>query len=162
MIKINSRFLTCTAILALTITGCSTSPKAETKTEENTNSNSSAIAETTETTDNSFCPVMESRNWNAWIDRVAEKEPRLNIAGEVDLPTPGYQVEWQPGILDRRNPPSQRISISLIPPEAVTIQVITPTKVSFTMPSPILKYHSVAIYCGGELLAEIPSVTPSE
>lgn len=142
--------------------GCSTSPKTEPKTEENTNSNSGAIAESTETTNNSFCPTMESRNWHAWIDRVAEKEPRLNISGEVDLPTPGYKVEWQPGILDRRNPPAQRISISFIPPEGIVAQVITPTEVSFTMPSPILKYRSVAIYCDDKLLVDLPDVMPSE
>ena len=113
-------------------------------------------------TETSSCPARSSRNWHAWLDRVAENEPRLNISGEVDLPTPGYKVEWQPGILDRRNPPAQRISISFIPPEGVTTQVITPTEVSFTMPSPILKYRSVAIYCGDKLLADIPDVTPSE
>lgn len=139
--------------------GCSTNPKTET--EENINSDNGAIAETTETTDNNSCP-MESRNWNAWIDRTAEDEPRLNISGEVDLPTPGYKVEWQPGILDRRNPPAQRISISFIPPEGIVTQVITPTEISFTMRSPILKYRSVAIYCGDKLLADIPDVTSSE
>ena len=46
------------------------------------------------------CPTMESRNWHAWIDyevsrrhRVAENEPRLVVLGEVDLPTPGYEVK---------------------------------------------------------------------
>ncbi|MEM8832299.1 MAG: hypothetical protein AAGE96_23610 [Cyanobacteria bacterium P01_G01_bin.19] len=112
-------------------------------------------------TNNTFCP-MESRNWRASIDRVAEDEPRLNISGEVDLPTPGYKAEWQPGILDRRNPPSQRISISFIPSEGVVAQVITPTEVSFTMRSPILKYSSVAIYCDDKLLTDIPDVIPSE
>ena len=138
-------------------TSCNTQanpPKAETSAKQNTEER---VTET-----NTTCPAMESRNWHAWIDRVAENEPRLNISGEVDLPTPGYKVEWQPGILDRRNPPTQRISISFIPPEGVVTQVITPTEVSFTMPSPILKYRSVAIYCGDKLLADIPDVMLSE
>ena len=115
-----------------------------------------------QTTNNSFCPVIETRNWHAWIDGFGEEELRLNISGEVDLPTPGYQVEWQQGILDRRQPPTQRISLSLIPPEAMVIQVITPTKVNFTMATSILEYRSVMIYCGDQLLAEIPDVTPQE
>ena len=118
--------------------------------------------EQTTETNNISCPAMESRNWQASIDRANEDEPRLNISGEVDLPTPGYKVEWQLGILDRKNPPTQRISISFIPPEGIVAQVITPTEVNFTMRSPILKYSSVAIYCGDKLLADIPDVTPSE
>ena len=140
--------------LGILLASCST--QANIPEEQNT------TEELTQPEDTTSCSVMESRNWHAWIDLVAEDEPRLNISGEVDLPTPGYKVEWQPGILDRRNPPAQRISISLIPPEGIVTQVITPTEVSFTMRSPILKYRSVAIYCGDNLLADIPDVMPSE
>ncbi|ELS02472.1 hypothetical protein Xen7305DRAFT_00021860 [Xenococcus sp. PCC 7305] len=132
------------------IAGCTFPSKIEANNEEKQN------------VDTSFCPVLESRNWHAWIDRVAEKEPRLNISGEVDLPSPGYIVEVQPGILDRRQPPAQRLSLSFTSPEGVVAQVITPTKVSYTMPTPILEYRSVMIYCGDKLLAEIPDVTPQE
>ena len=155
--KINSYFLTCTTILSLVMAGCTINPKIEAKTEEKLNPHQIA-----QTKDNSFCPVMESRNWHAWIDRVAEGESRLNISGEVDLPTPGYKVDWQPGILDRRQPPAQRISLSFVPPEGIVAQVITPTKVNYTMPTSILEYRSVMIYCGDKLLAEIPDVTPQE
>ena len=151
--KINSYFLTCTTVLYLVTAGCT-----RLQTIENSNSNSQIA----QTTDRSFCPVMETRNWHAWIDRLGQKESRLNIRGEVDLPTPGYKVEWQPGILDRRRPPAQRISLSLVPPEGIVAQVITPTKVNFTMPTSILEYRSVMIYCGDKLLAEIPDVTPQE
>ena len=136
------------------VTSCST----QTNIPEKQNSNK-AIAKPV---NNSSCPAMESRNWQAWIDGVAENEPRLNIVGEVDLPTPGYKVEWQPGILDKRKPPAQRISISFVSPEGIVAQVITPTKVSFTMPSAILEYRSVMIYCGDKLLAEIPNIVPQK
>ena len=122
----------------------------------------SSSGEIVKSVNNSSCPVMESRNWNAWIDRVGETEASLNVTGEVDLPTPGYKVEWQSGILDRRKPPAQRISISFVPPEGIVAQVITPTEVNFTMPSPILEYRSVTIYCGDKLLAEIPKVVAQE
>ena len=156
--KINSYFFTCTTVLSLVTAGCTSVGNVETKTEENSNSNS----EMAQTIDNSLCPVMETRNWHAWIDRVGEKESRLNIWGEIDLPTPGYTVEWQPGILDRRQPPAQRINLSPVPPEGMVTQVITPTKVNFTMPTSILEYRLVMIYCGDKLLAEIPDVTPQE
>lgn len=154
--KIHSYLLTPLAILAVVTAGCTIDRKIEAKTETNLNPNKEVAQNTVN------CPVMESRNWHAWIDRVNENESRLNISGEVDLPTPGYKVEWKPGILDRRQPPAQRISLSLTPPEGMVIQVITPTKVNFTMPTKILEYRSVAIYCGDKLLVEIPEVTPQE
>ena len=113
-------------------------------------------------TDTTSCPASSSRNWHAWIDRVAENEPRLVISGEVDLPTPGYKAEWRSGILDRQQPPAQRLSISFIPPDGMVTQVITPTKVNFTMPSLVLEYSSVMIYCDDKLLADIPDVVPTD
>ena len=156
--KINSYFLTCTTVLSFVTAGCTINSKIETKTEEDLNFNS-AIAQNT---NNSFCPVLETRNWHAWIERVGEDGARLNISGEVSLPTPGYQVEWQPGILDRRKPPAQRISVSFLPPEGIVAQVITPTKINYTMSTSILEYRSVMISCGDKLLAEIPHVIPQE
>ena len=143
-------------VLAVVVTGCSTQPNLP----EKQNIEEQQAVEPTNTT--TSCPIVESRNWHAWIDRVAENEPRLVISGEVDLPTPGYKVKWRSGILDRRQPPTQRLSISFTPPDDIVAQVITPTEVSFTMPSPVLEYHSVMIYCGDKLLADIPGVVPTD
>ncbi len=159
---LNSLIVRGISFLSLGILLASCSTQANIPEEPNSSPTQNTIEEVPQSEDTISCPAMESRNWHAWIDRVAENEPRLNISGEVDLPTPGYEVEWKSGILDRRNPPAQRISISFIPPQGIVAQVITPTKVSFTMPSPILKYRSVAIYCGDKLLADIPDVMPSE
>jgi len=106
----------------------------------------------------STCPSVNSRNWQAWIDRQGNKKSKLNISGEVDLPTPDYIVSWKSGILDRSQPPTQNLSISFTPPKGIVIQVITPTKVSFSMPSEILEYRSVRIYCEDHLLADIPGI----
>ncbi len=157
--KINSYFLTCLIFLSLVMAGCD-NPNSQitgAKTEENLTSSNNEIVQTIN--NNSSCTVTQSRNWQAWIDNVGDGELRLNISGEVDMPTPNYQVEWKPGILDRRQPPAQRISFSPIPPEGVAIQVITPTKVNYTMPTTINEYRSVMIYCGDTLLTEIPNVT---
>ena len=149
-------------MLAGIVTSCSTQanlPEAQ-NTLEKQNTKEQQVTEPTNTT--TSCPTIESRNWHAWIDRVAENEPRLIISGEVDLPTPGYKAEWRSGILDRAQPPTQRLSISFTPPEGIVAQVITPTEVSFTMPSPVLQYRSVMIYCGDKLLANIPDVVPTD
>lgn len=154
--NLSTCFLTPLTLLMLITAGCTMEQKIEAKTETNLNPNKEVAQNTVN------CPVMESRNWHAWIDRNEENEASLNISGEVDLPTPGYQVTWQPGILDRRQPPTQRFAISLTPPEGMVAQVITPTEISYEMPTQILEYRSVAIYCGDKLLAEIPDVTPQE
>ena len=147
-------------VLAGIVTGCST--KANLSEAQNILEKQNVKEQVAEPANTTSCPVKSSRNWYAWIDRVAENEPRLVISGEVDLPTPGYKVEWRSGIRDRSQPPAQRLSISFTPPEGTVIQVITPTEVSFTMPSLLLEYSSVMIYCGEKLLAEIPDVVPTD
>ena len=161
---IKKPFYTVTYAIAfsLVMMGCNANPDPQSKTEQKLNTDNTIAESTAEPKNNSFCPVIASRNWHAWIDRVAENEPRLNISGEVDLPTPGYQVEVKPGILDRRQPPTQRFSLSFTPPEGIVAQVITPTQVRYTMPTSILEYRSIMIYCGDKLLVEIPDVTPQE
>ena len=146
-------------VLAGIVTGCSTKANLSESQNVPEKKNTKELAEPANTTS---CPVKSSRNWHAWIDRVAENEPRLVISGEVDLPTPGYKIQWRSRILDRRQPPAQRLSISFIPPDGIVTQVITPTEVSFTMPSLLLEYSSVMIYCGDKLLANIPDVVPTD
>ena len=158
---LNSLIVRGISCLSLGILLASCNTQANIPEEQNSSQEQNTTEEVNQPEQKTSCP-MESHNWQASIDRVTEDEPRLNISGEVDLPTPGYQVEWQPGILDRKNPPTQRLSISFIPPEGAVIQVITPTEVSFTMPSKILKYSSVAIYCGDKLLADITNVMLNE
>ena len=160
--QINFSALIFRVILSLMLTGCvaKSTTKRETKSPQNTNDGiSQPLAKPL---NNSSCAVLKSRNWHAWIDRVAENKPRLNIVGEVDLPTPGYTVEWKPGILDRRQPPAQRLSLLLTPPEGMVIQVITPTQVNYVMPASSLEYRSILIYCGEQLLTTIPDVVPTE
>ena len=110
------------------------------------------------------CPVYESRHWHAWIDRYSSTEGtnRLNITGQIDLPTPGYTINWKTGIQDRAMPPSQRFILELIPPDGMAMQMISPTNVSFKTETPLLEFREVLIYCGDKLLATMPYVTPTE
>ena len=159
-IKISTLFFIIT--LSLILTGCPTKSVTKEKDQSLHNTNTTVAESLAKPLNNSSCNIMQSRDWHAWIDRVAEKEPRLNIVGEIDLPTPGYTIEWQPGILDRSQPPTQRLSLYLTPPEGMVIQVITPTKVNYVMPASSLEYKAIAIYCGDKLLTVIPDVFPTE
>lgn len=116
---------------------------------------------TSQSTNTTVCLALNSRNWYAEI-KTNNNQASLNISGEVDLPTPGYTVEWKPGILDRSQPPTQNLSVLFTPPAGIVIQVVTPTQVSFTMPSEILEYRSVKVYCGDQILADIPGVKVAE
>jgi len=104
------------------------------------------------------CPALSSRNWQAWVDEAAVNEPRLNISGEVDLPTPNYKAKWKLENSDRYSSLARNISISFTPPKGMVIQVVTPTKVSFSLPFSAPDRKIVKIYCGDKLLAEMPIV----
>ena len=150
--------LACQLILALVMFGSLTSCNAQ----SNTTSEQDNYEDIKQPGDNLSCPVIASRNWQAEINNNGANEPSLIITGEIDLPTPGYQVAWQPEISDRQEASIPRIRISLIPPEGIVTQVITPTAVSFTMPSALPEYSSVMVYCGDQLLAEISNVVPQD
>lgn len=109
---------------------------------------------------NSDCPVIDSRDWSAWLDTMPSLEPgpRLNIYGEVDLPTPGYTVEWQEGPADRANPPGQRMKLILTPPGGIVAQVVTPTPVKYQAKATYPAYREIIILCGGEALATITDI----
>ncbi len=106
------------------------------------------------------CMIRKSRKWHAWIDRYTSNQAvyRLNIFGEVDLPSPGYTLTWSRGITDRMQPPGQRLTLLATPSQGMEIQVITPTETKFTMETPIPKFRHVSIYCGERLLISIPDV----
>jgi len=107
------------------------------------------------------CPIYDSRNWHAWIDRPTQKAThyRLNIVGVVDLPSPSYEVSWVMGIMDRANPPTQRLTISArAKGEGAAIQVITPTRIEIKQESPLPAYREIVIFCGNRLLTNIYDV----
>jgi len=107
------------------------------------------------------CPIYGSRNWHAWIDRPAQKAAsyRLNIVGVVDLPSPNYEVSWAMGIMDRANPPAQRLAISArIKGEGAAMQAITPTRVEIKHETPFSVYREVNVFCGNKLLTTIYDV----
>lgn len=105
------------------------------------------------------CPVIDSRNWKAWTAPDGTGTT-LHVAGEVDLPTPGYQVTWDLGPTDRMMPPGQRVILKAAPPDGLVAQVVTPTPVSFETPGAYPEYRTVIIVCDGAAIAEIEGVGP--
>ncbi len=133
--------------LVFTTTGCNaTDSITETQ---------STLDKIAQPANNVSCPALSSRNWQAWIDEGSVNEPRLNISGEVDLPTPNYTVKWKLENGDRFSSLARNISIAFIPLEGIVIQVVTPTEVSFSMPLSTPDLKTVRIYCGDKLFTEM-------
>ncbi len=110
------------------------------------------------------CAVLDSRNWQAWVNAMPgpDAQPTLHVTGEVDLPTPGYTIEWQLGALDRMQPPGQRLTLSATPPDGMVTQVVTTVEVAFAHESAITNYREVIVNCGGKVLATISDVTVAQ
>ena len=110
-----------------------------------------------------LCPVLAARDWKATIETNPDSgKRRLFIRGAVDLPTPGYEAVWRTGATDRAMPPGQRIHLSFKAPEGVVAQVVTTQHLTYLIPTDQSAYRFVAVYCGGEPLAEIADVTLAE
>lgn len=110
------------------------------------------------------CPILESRNWVAWIDAVpgVDAERTLHITGEVDLPTPGYVADWRIGPADRRAVPSQVMELRFTPPSGVALQVVSTQEVAFQGPAVYPRYASIKIRCGDGMIAEITDIIEAQ
>lgn len=116
-------------------------------------------AETASTEPAMACAVAESRNWTAHINAMPgpEAQRTLIVAGEVDLPSPGYGATLAEGPADRSTVPYQTLNLVVTPPAPDTMapQVITPTQVQFSGPAIAQQYAGVRIMCEGQQLAEV-------
>ncbi|WP_411818240.1 hypothetical protein [Hyphococcus sp. DH-69] len=103
------------------------------------------------------CPVIASRNWNAWINAMPGPDATrsLHVTGEIDLPTPGYEIEMIAGVADRSAIPTQRLIIKATPPSGMVTQVITTESVSYSGPAIADLYRSIMVLCGDTVLTEI-------
>ena len=109
----------------------------------------------------SSCAVIESRNWQAWINAmpsVPPGGPTLIVTGELVLPTPGYKAVLSAGAADRSATPVQELILTLTPPDGPVAQVLTPTPERYEDPALSLQYGGVRILCGGAMLTEFTDV----
>ncbi len=104
------------------------------------------------------CPVIDSRNWTAWIDAEPPGPARLHIRGEVDLPTPGYEASWRVGIADRAMPPGVHFHLDFSAPEGMVTQVVTTESVAYEDEAAYPAYRVIYVHCGEETLAEITDI----
>lgn len=107
------------------------------------------------------CPVIGEGKWQAWLDAMpgpGSTGPTLNIAGEVDLPTPGYTLTLVEGPADRMMPPSQRFRLEAVPPGGMTAQVVTHETVKYRARSTYPAYRSIIVLCGDRALATITDI----
>jgi hypothetical protein len=114
--------------------------------------------------DSEACPVIEGRNWAAWVNAMPgpDSQMTLHVTGEIDLPTPGYEISWSEGMADRSMTPVQRLMLTVTPPDGMVAQVITTESVHYEGPALVKTYGGVIVMCGGSPLAEIDDVTVAE
>lgn len=110
------------------------------------------------------CPVYESLNWHAWIDQLdtASGTGRLNVNGLIELPSPGYTIEYHVDSVDNGGPPSMNIELKISPPKGMSIQVITTESIQHSTETKALRLQSVTVSCGDKQLAEMVDVMPTE
>lgn len=107
------------------------------------------------------CPVIGDGRWQAWLDAMpgpGDGRPTLNIAGEVDLPTPGWGLRLVPGPADRMMPPSQRFRLEASKPRGMGAQVVTPMTVKYREKASYPAYRSIIVLCGDRALATITDI----
>ncbi|WOI52546.1 hypothetical protein [Parvularcula sp. LCG005] len=112
----------------------------------------------------SSCPIMKSRDWQAWVDAVpgAEAQRTLRISGQVDLPTPGYSWSFKEGVADRSATPRQTLMLELTPPDGMVTQVVTTEQIDYSGPALAPSYRAIVITCQGETIAEVTDVSETQ
>lgn len=105
------------------------------------------------------CPVVEASNFKAWVNTMpGPSEPKLNVRGQLVFPSAGYTHELRLGILDRRRPPTQRLTLEVTAPNGPSAQVLTTQEVSGQFPALAAQYQAITIICGAKVIAEINEV----
>ena len=108
----------------------------------------------------SACAVLDSRDWEAWIDRMPGPSavPTLHVIGKIDLPNAGYSVTVRDGPADRSATPTQQIILETTQRSGMHAQVVTTADVAYQGPAIAQTYRSILVMCGGRQLAEIGDV----
>jgi len=108
----------------------------------------------------SACAVLDSRDWEAWIDRMPGPgaTSTLHVTGQLDLPHAGYSVTVRDGPADRSATPTQQIIIETTQRSGMHAQVVTTADVTYQAPAIAQTYRSIRVMCGGRQLAEIGDV----
>ncbi len=102
------------------------------------------------------CPILESSDWTAWVNRLpGPEDPSLIVAGRIQLPTPGYTVEARLGPSSRFEPATQIVVLDLSEPNGVVAQVLVTEDIQFSFPAWASDYRSVIVVCASAILGAI-------
>jgi len=106
------------------------------------------------------CPVVESSNWGAFINRMPgpDAEATLNVHGQVTMPTPEFTFEWQEGPMDRSAIPTMRVKLIATAPDGMVMQALTTETVVYKVPALATGYKKIIVSCDDEVLAEITDI----
>ncbi|MFN3608338.1 MAG: hypothetical protein ACK4Y9_04670 [Hyphomonas sp.] len=106
------------------------------------------------------CAVLESRNWEAWVNRMPgpNATPAIHVVGQVDVPTGGYTFDWKVGPMDRSMTPALKLDLIPVKPTGMATMAITPEDVHYVGPLAGSAYRSITVTCGGQTLAEITEI----
>lgn len=100
------------------------------------------------------CDVLDSRDWEAWIDRLPGPgaAATVHVAGKVDMRSGGYTFRWEEGPLDRSAMPVLRLKLVPEAPDGMATTAITTEAVAYQAPALAGGYSRVVIGCGGTTL----------
>lgn len=106
------------------------------------------------------CAVMDSRDWEAWINRMPGPDATVSVhvVGKVDVRSGGYTFNWEVGPMDRSMTPILNLKLIPVAPTDSATMAISTEEVQYTGPLAGSSYRGVTVTCGGQTLAEITEV----
>lgn len=119
------------------------------------------LAVTPESAPAGECAVLDSRDWESWIDRMPgpDASPTVHVIGKVDVRSGGYTFNWEVGPMDRSMTPALNLELIPVAPTEPATMAIATEEVHYTGPLAGSSYRSVTITCGGQTLGEIAEIT---
>ncbi len=118
------------------------------------------VEEATPVAETETCDVLESRGWEAWVNKMPGPGmvPTIHVIGKVDVRTGGYTFEWKEGPTDRSATPALRLKLVPKAPDGMATMAITTEDVKYEAPTNGLTYSRVIISCGSTTLGEIAEI----
>jgi hypothetical protein len=102
------------------------------------------------------CANTKSRDWYAWINRMPPPPDEFHVVGEVYVSNPGVEPFLTPKVPQGINPSILLLDLYLIQKPGVWPDVLVWKPVRYDKVAPGVKYTQVQVFCGKEVIADIP------
>lgn len=102
------------------------------------------------------CKGAKTKDWYAWNNKMPPKPDDFHIVGEVEVPNPGVIVSLVPRVPQGINPKILLMDLHLRQLPGVWPQVTTWKQVRYDKILVNSEYESVTIFCGADVVANIP------